>query len=225
MQRGPALCGLRYGIARSHARRRWQQLEKIAAQQLAARPAKELAIGGVRECQRGIGQEAADEGDLAFDHVAIQRLAALEGGFVLATIGDVEGRTDITGEFPIGADTRHAVHLNPTILAVVTARAILHLHGQARVEMAQVEVIGPLHIVAMHGRRPALPQVLFEGRAGEVQPAPVGEFAARLRIRSPHHHRRLVRDDAKTFFTLAQRIVDAAPLLDEHCRQVEWRGA
>jgi hypothetical protein len=46
-------------------------------------PSEELAIGRVRECQRGIGQEAADEGDLAFDHVPIQRLSLPEGRFVL----------------------------------------------------------------------------------------------------------------------------------------------
>jgi hypothetical protein len=30
---------------------------------------------------------------------------------------------DVAGEFPMGAGARHTVHLNPPILAIVTARA------------------------------------------------------------------------------------------------------
>ena len=44
--------------------------------------------------------------DLALDHVAIARLAALERRLLLTTVGQVDGGPHVSHEFAVGAVTR-----------------------------------------------------------------------------------------------------------------------
>src|SRR5207248_4895169 len=85
-------------------------------------------------------------------------------------LSHVHARPNVTGEGSIRVIARYALVRKPTMLAIVTSKAILHNEGVPGVERLCINLETTLQIVRVHAFSPTITHFLLHAAAGKLQP-------------------------------------------------------
>ena len=134
-----------------------------------------------------------------------------------AAVVDVDRGADVAGELAAGAVARHALVEDPAVRAVVPPQPVLEAERPPLVEACAVEPPHALDVVRMDALHPALPELLLDRAARELEPAAVEVGAAVLLVAHPDKGGDRVREHAEPLLALAQLLLRTGALRDlEH---------
>jgi hypothetical protein len=83
--------------------------------------------------------------------------------------GDIDARSDVTGEFSVTAAQGNAMVQDPAPFAIVTAEAIFHEQWLARLERGSMRVQTTSPIVWVNALLPTISQFLLQKASGELE--------------------------------------------------------
>ena len=89
------------------------------------------------------------------------QFAFLQGNRSQFPLGDIQAETDVTDKIALRVVPRRAVILNPAILAVVTAQAVIHAEFFTAGKGALIDVDAARPVVRVYAFDPAIASFLF----------------------------------------------------------------